>query len=628
MDRVYRFKTILWLITGIAAAVATARFMFGLGATTNLSDSTPWGFWIGFDVMSGVALAAGGFIITASVYIFKREEFHPIVRPAVLTAFLGYIAVAVGLLFDLGLPWNIWHMTVYWNHHSALFEVGWCVMLYLTVLALEFFPVPMESFPRLAKIRNFLVKFRMPLVVLGIMLSTLHQSSLGSLFLIMPYRVHPLWYSNIIPIMFFISAVALGLMMVTFESLITTHLYRRKPETELLAKLGVAARWVLLIYLAVRFTDLGVRGQFVHLFEHDWRVIIFWIEIAISAVIPIILLFMKPVRTSHAGQWVISVMTVTGIVLNRLDVGGLVHLNRGGPAYVPAWTEIAISAGVVAAAALVFLFAIEHFNLWEKRPADPEADPAKLPEFDKTSITWLGIPLIAARIKYSLVFVLSAAIGFGLLSSKAASTRSVDPTPSHRARGADTLWIDGNIDGYGTSFKHAFHIDRLGGEQSCTRCHHANLPRDKNSGCYSCHSDMYRPTDAFKHEWHSSPTGAGLKCLDCHEKGVVRSKDSAKKCDACHSDLIPENVVIKVNQWLVPGYADAMHDLCIGCHRDEAIMVNRPELPLCVTCHKDTRDYVDNADIAPRYRRPLGKRVVVPSADIEAASKKHVQDKD
>ena len=149
MNRVRKLKLALWTLVGLAASVAAARFLFGLGATTNLTDANPWGVWVGFDVMGGVALAAGGFIVTATVYIFRLERFHAVVRPAVLTAFLGYLAVAVGLLFDLGLPWNIWHMMVYWNPHSPLFEVGWCVMLYLTVLTLEFFPVPAEEFPRL-----------------------------------------------------------------------------------------------------------------------------------------------------------------------------------------------------------------------------------------------------------------------------------------------------------------------------------------------------------------------------------------------------------------------------------------------------------------------------------------------
>jgi len=160
MNRVNTFKTVLWAIVGLAASVGITRFVFGLGAITNLNDATPWGLWIGFDVLGGVALAAGGFVITAIVYIMKREEYHPLVRPAVLTAFLGYLAVIVGLLFDLGLPWNIWHMIVFWNPHSPLFEVGWCVMLYTAVLLLEFSPVPLEKASRYAKIRSFLMRFR------------------------------------------------------------------------------------------------------------------------------------------------------------------------------------------------------------------------------------------------------------------------------------------------------------------------------------------------------------------------------------------------------------------------------------------------------------------------------------
>lgn len=262
MSRVNTFKTILWMIFGLATAVGITRFIFGLGATTNLSDATPWGLWIGFDVMSGVALAGGGFVMTAIFYIMKRDEFHPMVKPAVLTAFLGYIAVVIGLLFDLGLPWNIWHMMIYWNHHSPLFEVGWCVMLYTTVLLLEFSPVPLEKFSRYAKTRSFLLKYKFIFVLLGIMLSTLHQSSLGSLILIMPFKLPELWYTALLPIQFFISATALGLMMVCCESLFTSWLYKRKPETHLIAKLGKAAIWVLGLYLAVKLGELIFAGEF------------------------------------------------------------------------------------------------------------------------------------------------------------------------------------------------------------------------------------------------------------------------------------------------------------------------------------------------------------------------------
>jgi len=191
--------------------VGAARLIHGLGATTALSDNTSWGIWIGFDVMGGVALAAGGFVIAGIVYIFHIDRFRPLLRSTVLTAFLGYLAVIVGLICDIGRPWMIWSPTINWQIHSALFEVAWCVMLYTTVLALEFAPVVLEKISRAQRALEFLKKATIPLVIAGIMLSTMHQSTLGTLFVIMPFRVHPLWYTNWLPMLFFVSAVALGL---------------------------------------------------------------------------------------------------------------------------------------------------------------------------------------------------------------------------------------------------------------------------------------------------------------------------------------------------------------------------------------------------------------------------------
>ena len=632
MNRVYNFKLILWLLTGIAAAVAVARFMFGLGSSTNLSDATPWGLWIGFDVMSGVALAAGGFLITATVYIFKLEKFHGIVRPAVLTAFLGYVAVAVGLLFDLGLPWNIWHMIIYWNPHSPLFEVGWCVMLYLAVLTLEFFPVPLESYSKLRFIYNILVKFRLPLVIAGIALSTLHQSSLGSLFLIVPNRLHPLWWSPLLPVMFFVSAIGLGLMMVTFESNFTAYLYRRKPETSLISQLGKVARWVFILYLIIRFADLAAREQLSHLSGSEWQVYMFWFELLVAAIVPTVILFIPKARNSLSGQWIVSVMAVFGIVLNRINTGGLAHMDRGGGFYLPAWSEIAISAGVVSMAALVFLFFVEHYKVWEERPADPQADPEALPEFSAVDKTWLGDPGIASRTRNSMAFILAAAFTFSLLTHDMAKSEGVEPTPVQRSRGSDMLWIDGNTDGYGVAFKHTYHTLKLGAKipdpnadpnqtevvftidvnTSCARCHHMNLPLDKNSGCYACHADMYSPTDAFKHDWHSSTEGGNLGCTECHALGEVKTDTTAKKCEACHDDFYPQGVTIKVDDYEAPSYAEAMHGLCIKCHEKMAVEVGRPGLARCVICHAEPRAFVTDEELSKRYTNPVGKRLILP----------------
>lgn len=611
MSRARRLKLILWAIVGLAAEVGTTRMLVGLGASTHLSDATPWGLWIGFDVMAGVALASGGFIITASVYIFKLERYHDVVRPAVLTAFLGYVAVVVGLLFDLGLPWNIWHLIVFWNPRSPLFEVGWCVMLYLTVLALEFFPVPAEEFSALAKARRVLLTWRLPLVITGIGLSTLHQSSLGSLFLAMPYHVHPLWYSPWLPVLFLVSAIALGLQMVIVESHFTAYTYTRKPETQVLEGLTTPARWILLLYLVLRIGDLAARGGFAQLAAADWQVALFWFELTVMAVLPIVLLSIPPVRRSRAGQWTAAGLGVFGVVLNRVDVGGLVHTGRGEAFYIPAWTEFAVSAGVVAGAVLAFLFCVERFAIWHERPADPDADPLKLPEFDMVGTTWLGVPAVADRTVYSMVFILAAAVGFALLPfSTAIAGRGVDSMPSRGARGGDVLWIDGNLDGTGVAFPHDLHEQREGGKTSCVRCHHMNLPRDRASGCFECHRDMWQPSDAFDHERHASPSGGRLACVTCHAPHAARRASTAKSCKTCHTDLVPAGASIEARHYLAVGYVQAMHGLCITCHTRMMPSRNKPDLARCATCHRDRRSFVDAPDLA--FRDRVGTSVVLP----------------
>ncbi|MCW5976509.1 MAG: Ni/Fe-hydrogenase cytochrome b subunit [Bryobacteraceae bacterium] len=609
MRRVRRLKLILWLVTGLALAVAIARFLFGLGATTNLSDATPWGFWIGFDVMSGVALAAGGFVITGVCYIFKLERFHSIVRPAVLTAFLGYLAVAFGLLFDLGLPWNIWHMVIYWNPRSPLFEVGWCVMLYLTVLTLEFFPVPAEEFSALARVRRFLVRIRLPLVIVGIGLSTLHQSSLGSLFLIMPHHLHPLWYSPILPVLFFVSAVGLGMMMVMFESHSTAYLYRRKPETPLLARLGGLARWILLGYVVVRLVDLAARGQLRQLIAGGWQTWMFWFELAVMAIVPATLLFLPAVRNSRRAQWAVASMGVFGVVLNRVNVGGVVHFGR--QSYLPAWTELAISAGVVSFAMLVFMWVVERFKVWEERPADPAAETRFLPEFDRLGMSWLGTPIAGARAVYSLAFVVAAALGFALINPQPAASRGVEPSPVHHALGGDVLFIDGNHDGFGVSMPHTSH-QAHGDKDGCASCHHMNAPGDQNTGCHQCHQDMYMASDAFNHRWHASPHGAALECNDCHVSGKTRRAETAKVCGDCHTDLVPKGAPFEVKQYRAVGYVQAMHQLCIGCHAEMAQQMGVEDFARCSACHGQSTTPTTIEKLHQRRPQRASKRIVLP----------------
>lgn len=614
MNRVRDLKFVLWMLLGLALPAAVARFWWGLGGTTNLSDATPWGLWVGFD-LSAVAIAAGGFVLAATVYIFKLERLHKVVRIGVLAAFLLYLSFTVILLFELGLPWNIWHMTVFWNPHSPLFEVGWCVMLYTTVIALEFLPMPAEDFPRLAKIRKLLLKFRLPLVILGVGLSCMHQSSLGSLFLIMPYRLHPLWYSPILPLLFLSSAIALGMMIVVFESHTTAYLYRRKPETEVLAPFAGAARWVLLIYLALRFGDLMVRGQAHWLVAPGIYTWLFWSEICMLAVIPLILLWIPRVRHSGLGQWTVAVVSFCGVVLNRVDTGGLAHLRPLGGFYLPSWMEIGISLGIVSGAVLVFLWIIERFHIWEQRPVDPAADPLRAPEFDKVGTTWLGIPSVASRTVYSLVVVIAAALSVGFVTAHKTQRYGIEPDTVHRARGGDVLLIDGNLDGSAVSFDHAKHEQREGGKASCVLCHHMNLPHDQASACASCHYDMYQSVDAFRHDWHASPQGANIACYKCHTSGQVRTASNVVRCDQCHQGMVPANSSIQIKNYNAVSYTDALHRTCIGCHVKKAAEKHKPEMTRCAWCHKENPAVLQARDLELHRRLGSGSPVLPPLAN-------------
>src|SRR5262252_9897644 len=198
-----RVRPTFWKLVFLALMAAgfyatIVRFTEGLGKSTNLSDQFPWGIWIGFDVLCGVMLAAGGFTLTAAVHIFNIKRLHPIVRPTILTAFLGYLLVCVALMYDLGRPHRIWHPLIMRNPHSVMFEIAYCVMLYTTVLSLEFSPIVLERF-NLQKPLKIVKKILIPLVICGVILSTLHQSSLGTLYLIMPEKLHPFWYSPLLP---------------------------------------------------------------------------------------------------------------------------------------------------------------------------------------------------------------------------------------------------------------------------------------------------------------------------------------------------------------------------------------------------------------------------------------------
>jgi Ni/Fe-hydrogenase subunit HybB-like protein len=587
-DRIFVFKGILWCLAGLAAAVAIIRFSLGLGTSTALSDTTPWGLWIGFDVMGGVALAAGGFVIAAVVHIFHREKYHPAARPAILTAFLGYGAVAVGLLFDLGLPWNIWHPIVFWNPRSPLFEVAWCVMLYLTVLALEVTPTILERTP-FQKAYRFFTRLALPIMILGIMLSTLHQSSLGTMLLIMPFRIHPLWYSHLLPELFFVSAICLGLSMVMFESSITSWLYRREPETEMLEGLARMASWALGFYLAFRAVDLAVQHKLGLAVSGTWEGNLFILEMLMSTLVPMVGYAIPKVRRSPTAIWLLSACSVLGFVLNRINASGLSQVWATRTFYFPAWTEFAISIGIVSACALVFFFIQENF------PVDPHGLEAiersrkeairKTPAFAPFTQVWLGEGWRKAVRVYSMLFVLFLALGLAMAPKGEPAVQR----PASRARGGAVLRVgSGPRPVY---FDHKKHQDVMGKETSCGLCHHLHKAGDVGTPCSECHRSAFVPTDIFDHAAHVARLEGNASCVKCHGEGPGVALPATKTCQGCHDkDMMAANkVVTKFDKRMAVGYKDAMHGMCIPCHTEKAKdpEVKRPDLGRCGACHNE-----------------------------------------
>ncbi len=359
------WKTVLFALLAIAAYGTFVRFTKGLGPSTNLSDQFPWGIWIGFDVLCGVMLAAGGFTLTAAVHIFNIKRLHPIVRPTVLTAFLGYVLVCVALLFDLGRPYNIWHPLIMRNPHSVMFEVAYCVMLYTTVLALEFSPIVLEKF-NLQKPLRIIRGVLIPLVIAGVLLSTLHQSSLGTLYLIMPNKLHPFWYSPLLPIFFFISAIAVGLAMTIFESSMSSKYFHKQLELSILKELGRVLIVVLTVYAILKFEDLLHRGMLAQILrpgEHVYERNMLLLELGLLLV-PLAMLAFKKIRSTAGGLYLAAVLVLLGFVTNRLNVSITGMEAASGVRYVPKWTEAGITAAIIAAGFAIFAVAAKYLPIF------------------------------------------------------------------------------------------------------------------------------------------------------------------------------------------------------------------------------------------------------------------------
>jgi len=369
------------LVTGVillgGAIILTIRFTTGLASTTNLSNTNPWGLWIGFDVMAGVALAAGGFVISSAVFLFGMKEYQSVVRPALLTGFLGYALVVLGLLADLGRPWRLpFPFIKQAGPTSPLFEVSLCVALYLTVLFIETTPAVFEWLG-LKWWRQLVGKLTIVLTMFGLILSTMHQSTLGAMYMVTPTKLHPLWYSSQIPVQFFISAIAAGISMIIVEGWVSHSAFHHQAQISDeefrninfgLAKGGAV---VLVTYLAVKVVALSL--------ENEWRLLAtswgawYLVELIGFVVAPCIL-FVVAYRERRLGlARLAAAMTVLGVVLNRFNVT-FIAFNWQVPQemrYAPAWTEVWVTVSLITFAVVVFRWVATRMPIMYDHPDYP-----------------------------------------------------------------------------------------------------------------------------------------------------------------------------------------------------------------------------------------------------------------
>ncbi|NNG00461.1 MAG: polysulfide reductase NrfD [Desulfobacteraceae bacterium] len=369
------FNLVAGIIVVMGLILTFLRFTGGLSTVTNLSDYNPWGIWIGFDLLTGVALAAGGYVTSAAVYIFGMKKYHSAVRPAVLTGFLGYALVVLALNYDVGRPWRLpYPFIMQQGTTSLLFEVAACVALYLSVLFLEYSPAALEWLG-LKRARNLAIKLTMALTFFGVILSTLHQSSLGALYLIAPSKLHPLWYSTYLPVYFFVSSIIAGISMVLFESTLSHRYFKDKMSRTYLDEhnpvtlgFGKAASYVLAGYFIIKIIGISVDNNW-HLLGTGYGVW-FLVELLGFVALPC---FLYAVGVREKNLLLIrctAVWTVLGVVLNRLNVS-LIAFNYHLPSterYVPHWMEVGITLFIVTLGVLAFRFIVTRMPIFYEHP--------------------------------------------------------------------------------------------------------------------------------------------------------------------------------------------------------------------------------------------------------------------
>jgi Ni/Fe-hydrogenase subunit HybB-like protein len=367
------FRTIA-VVFAVGVAMILWRLAAGLGATTAMSDGQPWGLWIAFDVVTGTALACGGYAMAILVYVLNKGRYHPMVRPAILTSALGYTIAGVSVALDVGRPWMTWKIPVYvwsWNLNSALLEVALCIMAYILVLWIELSPAFLERFRegpdgRLKRFSQkaypILNKALIWIIALGMLLPTMHQSSLGTLLVLSGPKLHPLWQTPWLPFLFLVSCLAMGYAAVVCESVLSSAFFRRRPETDMLASLSRAMLPLLGIFFLFRFGDLAYRGRLGLAFEANRFAAAFWTETALF-LLPLVLLAPARARRDLGNLFRVALAMLLAGAFYRFDTFILAYRYADDVRYFPSVAEILITLGLVAGEILAYVFIVKRFPI-------------------------------------------------------------------------------------------------------------------------------------------------------------------------------------------------------------------------------------------------------------------------
>lgn len=365
------FTLLLLLVIGLGIVLVLYRLANGLGAATNLNDDFPWGLWIGFDMLGGVAMAAGGFLIAGAVYLLNMKKYKPIVRPAVLTAFLGYLLAILALMLDLGQPHRIWHPAVMWQVHSVMWVIAMHVIFYTMTLAIEASPMLFEKL-KWQNAVNFVNKIIVPVVLFGVMLSVLHQSSLGALYLIVPGKLSPLWNTSFLPYLFLASAVMMGLSMVSIETIASARAFKHKMDSGIISGLARGCIIALAVYLALKLYFLATGPGIPAAFAGTPEANMYLLEVIAGIILPLLILVgSKKTVGSMNGLLLGHVLVVAGTLLNRFNVSisGLYGFQSAtGSSYFPSLIELLITLALVALGIFVFKLTAKYLALF------PEAE--------------------------------------------------------------------------------------------------------------------------------------------------------------------------------------------------------------------------------------------------------------